>query len=247
MSLEKGSPDIAHEYLNQLEALSKVESNKAIDQKYRLSHALCLKTGTGEASTLSFKVLHNSLSKYVTVQNLLRALTIESVIDLEVTADAILNLCELLLVELRMFGNQAILLDINQFVDRLLQVAQKEQMFALITKTYLLKSKLLLLEGDLPQARDLLDQAHYVAQAREFDRLTLVIINEQQRLEGTTSEWLDESTSLFDRLEKVQLESLLVSFRQNRVESYTGEMITSPSMDELKSFTQQLSQRKFDW
>ncbi|MFX0092056.1 MAG: hypothetical protein ACFFBD_09875 [Candidatus Hodarchaeota archaeon] len=55
MSLEKGSPDIAHKYLDQLEALNKVEPNKAINQKYRLSHALCLKTGTGEVSTLSLK------------------------------------------------------------------------------------------------------------------------------------------------------------------------------------------------
>lgn len=187
------------------------------------------------------------LDKYVKAQELLQEIVEGEIIEHEVTIDAIFNLCELLIIELKTFGNENILIKVDLLTQRLLQIGRNQNSFSLLAKTYLLMAKLALLEPDIKQARDYLVKARTLADDKGYNRLALVIATEQKRLEGQIPDWLlEENVSLFERLNKINLESLVISLRQNRVESYGGEII-KPSMEDLQSFAAQLSQRKFDW
>ena len=163
--------------------------------------------------------------------------------------EAIFNLCELLIMELKILGAEPILDEVNQLAKQLLQIAEKQNLYPLLAKTFLLKAKLSLLKPDLKLAKKLLEEAREIAKEKGFERLAAVISQEQQHLEGNLADWLAEKNSSFiDRLSKIRLEGLIFSLRQNRVE-YLGAGATqkSPSMKELESFTKTLRKRQQSW
>ncbi|MFX0091676.1 MAG: tetratricopeptide repeat protein [Candidatus Hodarchaeota archaeon] len=243
--------DLAHQYLQDFETLDSSREELNVNHKLRLCKAITLRANRSKDSDLSvlgFSSLHRVLERYVKSQTLLRDLIAEQVVDHNVTSSAIFNLCELLLVELKTLGNEDVLTEVNVLSDQLIRIAQDQNVYPLLAKSYLLKAKLALLKPAPDQTRDLLSKAQAIAQEKGYDRLALVISNEQKQLAGDLPNWiLEENFSLSDRINKIRLESLVVSLRQNRVESYTGEMPDRPTMDELTAFAQQLDKRKFEW
>ncbi|MFW9993486.1 MAG: hypothetical protein ACFFD4_15690, partial [Candidatus Odinarchaeota archaeon] len=111
------------------------------------------------------------------------------------------------------------------------------------------EAKLKLLDADIEQARSLLIQAQSIAMEKGLDRLALVIKNEMKKLEDKLPEWLLENSSFIDRLGRINLEGLIVSMRQNRVENFglVEQQPVSPSMQDLKAFVDELGKRKISW
>lgn len=249
VALEQNDIEEAEQYLEELEAIrEEEESNKVIDHKYRLAKAMILKTGKKMEGTLSFKKLRNMLKKYTESQEILKEIIDDEVIHHQDTVKAIYNLCELQLIELKTFGEKGILKEIKKLTKRLLQIAENQNSYSLLTKTYFLKSKLALLEPDIEEAKKLLVEAQEIAEKKGYNRLAILLKQEYKKLTGELPEWLiDEKSSFLNRLREIELESLVVSLRQNRVESYNQKIESAPTMADLQTFTDQLQEKKITW
>ncbi|MFX1537479.1 MAG: tetratricopeptide repeat protein [Promethearchaeota archaeon] len=237
---------LAQQYLECIQKIKDANESKTIDQRYRFSKAIFLKADHKTSEKLRFSSLHAVLTKQVTAQQLLRQIVEEDVVEHVLTVEAIFNLCEMLLLELKTLGNEAILEEVKLLVQKLREIGEEEDSLSLLAKNYWLMAKLALLEPDVEQARELLARARQIADVNGYDQLTSVITREEKQISGELPSWLfEENLSLLERLNQTQFESLIISLRQNRVDYFTE--VKTPSMDDLKSFTDQLSKRKLEW
>ncbi|MFX0066773.1 MAG: tetratricopeptide repeat protein, partial [Candidatus Hermodarchaeota archaeon] len=237
---------LAQQYLKHLKKIKDANESKTIDQRYRLSKAIFIKADHKTSTKLRFSSLHAILTKQVTAQQLLRQIIEEDIVEHPLTVEAIFNLCEMLLLELKTLGNEAILEEVKLLVRKLRDIGEEQNSLSLLAKNYWLMAKLALLEPDVEQAREFLARARQIADVNGYDQLTSVIIREEKQISGQLPSWLfEENLSLLERLSQTQFESLIISLRHNRVDYLTE--VKTPSMDDLKSFTDQLSKRKLEW
>ena len=153
------------------------------------------------------------------------------------------------MVELRALGQKEKLREITLLNNKLEAIGKEQNLFALLAKTYLFQAHLALLQGDEKRGKALLKQAQTIAQEKGYEKLAAVITKEQQRLDGVLPDWgkEGEKLSLLERMNKLQLEGLVVSLRQNRVEFFTGKPAAKPTLSELLSFTENLKERQISW
>ena len=137
----------------------------------------------------------------------------------------------------------------SQLTSRLEAIGKEQNAPSLLAKTYLFQAHLDLLKGKEKQGEALLKQAQTIAEEKGYDPLAKVIRREQERLAGILPEWEKEGKepSFLERMNKLQLEGLVVALRENRIEAFTGKLTTKPTMSELFSFAETLKERKVDW
>lgn len=248
--IEKRELSLAEHYLEELKNLSeKTEENKIIGTYYKISKALLLKTGRKTSEPLNFQLLFETLDRIVKAQEILGEI-IEEDIEQNITIEAIFNLCELFILELKVLGREEMITEVNQLTDKLENIGKEQNSFSLLAKTYLFQAHLALLQGEQEQAKDLLRQARAIAEEKGYEPLAAVIRKEQQRLEGVLPKWKKEGKDLplLERMEHLQLEGLILSLRQNRVEFFTGGKPTEkPTMNELFAFADTLKKREINW
>ncbi|TFG02037.1 MAG: tetratricopeptide repeat protein [Promethearchaeota archaeon] len=238
----------AEKYLEQLESLREASENKILNLRYRLCRAIYLKAGGSSTEDLSFNSLYGVLNKLVTAQQLLDGIISEKIVVHNLTVDAIFNYCEILFTELKTLGNDQVLGEIDKLTQKLMQIGIEKNYYALQAKTYFLQAKLVLLKPSVDEAKKLLTKAQKITQEKGYDRLGIIISKELKKLEGELPEWLmEEEISFIDKISKLQLEGLIVSLRQNRVESLATGEIKAPNIQQLASFTRSLKERKISW
>ncbi|MFW9997823.1 MAG: tetratricopeptide repeat protein, partial [Candidatus Odinarchaeota archaeon] len=133
ISTEMSSLDRARHYLQQLQDINKGEKNKEIDLHYRISKAtILLKTDPGTYERLSFSSLHAMIKNVVTAQEMFQQITEEEMIECTLTVEAIFNLCEILIVELKTFENEESLEEIKRLTSRLLSIGKDQCSFSLL-------------------------------------------------------------------------------------------------------------------
>ena len=81
------------------------------------------------------------------------------VIDYEITVQAILNLTDILLLEIRLSNNEQILDDIKNYSLQVQQIAHQQNSPALLSQGFLLEAKLDLLDFKFLKAKNLLMNA----------------------------------------------------------------------------------------
>lgn len=208
LKIEEEHPEEAEQYLKELEEINQKGDHKIIDQRFRLSKAMLLKT--------SDRTIHKAEA-----QKLFQEIAEEEVIDHELTVLAMLNLCELLLVELKNFGNEAVLEEIEQLANQLLEIASHQNSFSLLAETYLLESKLALIKLDLRKAQQLLTQAQMIAEEKGLKKLAVNLSNEHDSLLMQLNKWknlAERRASLSERLEMVKLEDMLGRMMLKKIE-----------------------------
>ena len=99
------------------------------------------------------------------------------------------NLCEILIYELELTGDEQILKEIDALINRLLEIAESEYLYALLAETYFFKSKVSLLHLDIENSRQLLIKAQKIAKEHDLNRLAKKISNEQDSLLMNLDEW----------------------------------------------------------
>ncbi len=90
-----------------------------------------------------------------------------------------------------------------------MKIAKNQNSHSLLAETYLLKSKLALIEYDIEEARTLLVQAQFIAEEMELKNLSLKISNEYDLFLGQLTKWQEfqaSEASLLDRLELSDLD-----------------------------------------
>ncbi|MFW9826217.1 MAG: tetratricopeptide repeat protein [Candidatus Thorarchaeota archaeon] len=197
LSLNKGDINTANILLDKLQRIYKKERTNSIKAVYRLSEALILKA-TGSA-----------ISRGKAEEKLKRLLD-ENVLQYQHKVIAILNLCDLLLIELRNSCDIEILKDIQSYILQLSNYAEQNYSYALLTETYLLQARLALIVIDLKGARKFLSKSEQIAEKFGLNRLAQKISSEHDELLNQLSIWEDlkeSETSLTELMDFARLDN----------------------------------------
>jgi tetratricopeptide (TPR) repeat protein len=235
--------------LKRLKELKELENNKFIDQRYLVAKAYVIQSDEEKVESLTFNALHRIIGRFVVAQRILREVISQEMVEYERTVEAIFNLCELLIIELKTLGNELIIQELESLTQRLFEIGEKQNAYALQAKTYLLQGKLELVKPNYEKAKELLEKGYAVTQEKGYERLAKVMKHELEMLEGSAQDWQEESKKpLIERMGKLQLEGLVYSLRQDRVEYfYEKKEMKAPSMRELTNFAKALKKKPIGW
>ncbi|MFQ5979965.1 MAG: tetratricopeptide repeat protein [Candidatus Heimdallarchaeota archaeon] len=198
VTLDMNSREEANLYLNELGSVNERAPNKLISQQYRLARALFLKTSTrprdrGKAEELFDQVLN------------------EEIIDQQLTIIALLNQCDLLIVELHSSSDPDVLHEVQSHVSRLSDIASDQHSHWLLAETFVLKSKLALVELDLKRAQRFLSEAQRLAEKWGMTKLAIKVSTDYDAMLVQLNRWeelLERNASLLERLELADLENI---------------------------------------
>jgi tetratricopeptide (TPR) repeat protein len=204
--IDKNDLKEAQNYLQRLEQLNHQEDNKIINLIFRLCKAEIL---------MSTPRARNR----VLAEDLFRQIVEEEIINFETWVKALVNLCDLLLVELRMTNIVEIVDEIRPLIDQLLEIAETKNSNWLIVEAYILKAKLSLLTFNIKQAKRFLIQAQQIVERFSLNKLAKKITNEHADLLKKLDLWeklKEENAPMSDRIELARLDEKIVKMIQNR-------------------------------
>jgi tetratricopeptide (TPR) repeat protein len=171
----------------------------SIGQYAKLAEALILKTSP-------------RLKDKVKAQEILEHIAEETSMTFEITATAMLNLCDLYIFELKASGEKTVLLETTTLVRRLTTRARQQHSFSSVVDALILQAKLVMVEGDLTLATQLLDQAQLTAEEKGLTRLGEKATMESQLLEAQYDNWqhlIESNAPYTTRLAQAQVEDYL--------------------------------------
>ncbi|MFQ5980582.1 MAG: tetratricopeptide repeat protein [Candidatus Heimdallarchaeota archaeon] len=204
LSLDVGSREQAQQYLERLQHINEHEDHKGLSQAYRVAQALVLKTSP-------------RIRDKVKAQELLQQLIEEEMIFFLYAELAMLNLCELLLDELKAYGEAAVLQEAKSLVDKLYALAQAQHSHSLGVHSLILQAKFAMIEGDLIAAAQYLEQARVTAEENSLGRLAEKVTAEKQDMEAQYDTWRDliqRNASFEERLEQARLTDYVKAAKQ---------------------------------
>ena len=193
--IDKGDLKRAQISLHNMEQLNIQLKDKYVNLTYLLDKAILLKTSLrardrGKAEEILMQLLED---KNLFYENRLRTL---------------LNLCELLLTELRMTNDFEVLDELNQFINQLLDIAEKSKSYWILSEVHLLQAKLSLLNFDIRKAQRFLIQAQKIAERFRLTQLAMKISIEHDQLLEQMNTWeklKDSKKSLAERIEVLDI------------------------------------------
>ncbi|MHA2112397.1 MAG: tetratricopeptide repeat protein [Candidatus Hodarchaeales archaeon] len=216
IALEENNPDHAQEHLKYLKDISDLKLNKPlINQRFRIAQAVLMKSS-------------HRLKEKIGAQNILAGFLKEDCSDHDLVVRASIIQCELLLDELRLSANQDVLNEVKALMNHLLSIAKTQPSYWLLAETYVFKSRLALLDLDLKNAENLLDQALLLTEEKGLRKLAVKIFSEKTLFEKQVKQWdhlITRKAPLNDRLDLIQLESLLERIASKKLETSEEETL----------------------
>jgi tetratricopeptide (TPR) repeat protein/predicted amidohydrolase len=210
---DSDDPARAQLYLGRLEQINERTDNRMIDQRYRVARALALKASKRARDKLM-------------AQEILEEVVEEPVSDHALTVTAMVHLCDLLLLELKMTEEEEVLAEVTDLTHRLLEIAEQQSSQLLLAETYLLQSKLALVELDVERARALLAQAHLIAEEKGLHVLARTVAHEGDELQSQLSKWqqvVEQRPSRREMIDLTQLDDLLEQMIQKTITTLSKE------------------------
>lgn len=207
-AIESNSIDEANEYLARLRNAERNLDAPWTEGVLDLAEALVLKTkgrtrDQAKIEELLFKVAYRE-----TMSSRFRIL-------------ALLNLCGLLMEQLRESEDPEFLQEVRAHLGVLSEIAKSQSSTWLLVESVVLESKLALLESDFREARRLLTRAQRIAGENGLGRLVIKISNEHDRLLDAESNWsaLDQESKMNERIEFAKIdEQFSEMFRRGLIE-----------------------------
>lgn len=135
---------------------------------------------------------------------------------------AIQSLCDLLLDELKLYGEPKVLEETTSLVQKLHNIAEEQHIYPLMVDVLILKSKLALIAGDVSLASKLIDQADQISIEKHLTGIRERILLEKQDLEANLNSWkelVDNNASLYDRINKTKIQNYL-----QKAQTYISEL-----------------------
>ncbi|MFX1515747.1 MAG: tetratricopeptide repeat protein [Promethearchaeota archaeon] len=185
----------AKDYLGRLQQINDLEDNLIVSQYYCLAHAIILKNGT-------------RMSEKVKAQEILHTLVNEKVVFYQITFHAMLSLCELLIDELKLFGEKEVQKQVKSLLNKIHLKALEQHASPLIVQSLLLQAKFSLVEGNAQQAEKLLQQARFTADESGLDLLADNVSKELKHLHRELDKWKElfhRNAPLVERLDMAHL------------------------------------------
>ncbi|MFX0155577.1 MAG: tetratricopeptide repeat protein [Candidatus Hodarchaeota archaeon] len=190
--IDKGDLESAQKHLDQIERLNNQLRDEYVNMMHLYYKALILKASPRAKNR-------------VQAEEILKELLDEGNIY---SAAPMLELCDLLLVELRITNDLEVLEEIESIIARLLDESERMNSYFLLAETYFLKAKLALLTLDLIKARYFLTKAQEIAEKYGLNRLAIKISNEHDELLKRLDEWnkiKESESSLSERMKLAHL------------------------------------------
>lgn len=134
---------------------------------------------------------------------------------------ALINLCELLLVEVTETSESELLTRINNFVSQLEEIALSQKYNILLAETYWIQSKIALIELDLPSAKRKLNAAQKIAAETGYDKLVAEIKSEVEGFQEKLTFWKDikqQKPSIKETIKHAQLDEVFRKLNRERRE-----------------------------
>ena len=208
LSLSSGDPDKSQSYLLQLQEINMKEDNRIISQRYRLAKALVLKNSRrAKMKGKSSEILEELIS--------------EEIIDHSLTVRAMFELSELLIDELRAYGEEEVFYEVKELIQSLDEIANKQNSYSLIIDILILLAKLSMVEGDLIASQQFLDRVELIAKEKEIEYLANKVLQEKEQLKTQYEKWesLIQSNAPFGaRLEQAQLAEYITAAKKTKRE-----------------------------
>ncbi|MFW9993471.1 MAG: tetratricopeptide repeat protein [Candidatus Odinarchaeota archaeon] len=207
VAIDKKDQILGQRYLQQLLETSEQMDNKLVNQYYQVARALLLKAN---------KRLRDKIEAAELLDDVIRG----AIIDHGVTVTAMLHSCELFLIELQITGEEELFADIKKMGTRLLEIAKQQASHSLLAETYLLLSRLSLMELNIQRATRMLTQARLIAEERGLEKLTVTIAHEEDLLSTQLERWkliIDQKPDLKEITRLTQINELIGRMIHKRV------------------------------
>lgn len=189
--LEQQNTEQAEQYLLQFGKIVDIEKSKTIVFRYKIAQAFVLKAS------------HRARDRYQ-AQTILLDLVQEEKYEFDYMIHVIINLCELLITDLKTTNEQEIITEINELLTRLQNIAEKCGSHSLFGESLLLRAKLSLILLDLIESRRYLIKAQKIAEKNGLTNLAIHVSNEHDKL------LLEESKLMEMKKSKVGLSERIV-------------------------------------
>ncbi len=164
-------------YFQDLEKINNQESNENVNLIYLYNKALILKS----SSLKSDQIKASELFKEI-VRKKIPFL-------FETSIRALLNLCDILLVELQNTNNLELLDQIRLYINQILDYAINQKSHWLLVESYLLEIKLDLITLDLIKAQEALTNAQKIAEKHGLNQLIERLSIEQKNILTQKNKW----------------------------------------------------------
>ncbi|MFX1517561.1 MAG: tetratricopeptide repeat protein [Promethearchaeota archaeon] len=195
--LDKQEQDQAQHYFNQLLILHKQNPHRDIEVFVKLAEGLILT----QSKRMKDKVKAQAL--------------LSEIADTEwrsFSALAMFHLCDLLLIELKSFGDREVLVEAKILIEKIHIYARNQHLFPHVVSALLLRAKLATVEGNLQQAQQYLNQARMTAEEKNMHLLVEKVDSVQKNFETEFEKWRDliqRNTSIQERIEYARVEEYL--------------------------------------
>ena len=125
---------------------------------------------------------------------------------------AIPVLCDLLLDELKTYGETEVLTETKDLIKLFKSFAMDNNLYPFVIEALILDSKLSLIEGEINQAGEILDDAFKITQEKNLIFLQNKVELEKQELESNLVTWnslVEQNASMYDRINQSKLQNYL--------------------------------------
>jgi len=155
----------AKKHFLELKEINQEEENPLVDFRAKLSEALILKLDIRSKSR-------------VKAEELLEQIIKKEIIDFNLYLEAMLNLCELYVIEIKLTGNKEVLKDIRGLLEKLFVIAMQQKSFWVLAQVHWIQAHLALINWDINKAQKSLTEAQIIAEERGYNHLAKRISHE---------------------------------------------------------------------
>ncbi len=194
----------AKKHFQELKQINKLEENPLIVQRTKIAEALILK-------------LDKRSKSRVRAEELLEQVIDMELIDFNMYLDAMLNLCELYVIEIKLTGNQEVLKEIKILLEKLFVISMQQQSFWVLAQVHWIQAHLALIDWDINKAQRSLTEAQIIAEEKGFNHLAKRISQEFDKTLNQMGLWeqlRESNASIIQRIEVTQLDDLLGKLKQ---------------------------------
>jgi tetratricopeptide (TPR) repeat protein len=174
--IAKGDHEGAQHYLQLFKQINDENPIEENVSSYHLLRAKALKSSTRSRDRVEAENIYKEIIENEGLPS--------SLIDA-----ALIEICELYLKELKLTNDLTIIDEINPYISRLQENAEKGNTYSTLAKSNLLKAKVALIQMNMGDARRFLTQAQHITEAHGYNHLAQTISIEHDNLLGALDVW----------------------------------------------------------
>ena len=210
--LDKGDIEGANHNFQQISEIREKDNNKINDTIYRYYKAVLLKTSLRSKNRVKSEKLFKQIIDNEDVPGGIKLFWAK------IRISTIINICDLLLIELRITNYPEIIDEIQPHIQKLLDFAEQQHSYWILCESHLLQAKLSLLTFDIQKAKRFLTQAQQIAERFGLTQLLTKIIKENDDLLKKEDLWeklKSEGAPMAERVELARLDEQIEGMVRN--------------------------------